>query len=126
MRYLLALWSILFVAIVLVAKPPQFSLPAEKPPQFSLAEDVPTLPTDPSQPAPQGYQWQSRNGGPWQLVRVSEVASPSPFSDTMQATTARRVAGQNMSYRASTGTGRTIIGVGMMVQRGGTDCPPSG
>lgn len=126
MRYVLAVWLVLFIVIVAVASP---QADADAAIALALAstkveEPVkPTLPTDPSQPAPSGYQWQSRNGGPWKLVKVLEVASPTPFPEaTTQGTTARRVVGQNTSSRGSTGMAVIRIGAGTTGQRGGTDC----
>jgi hypothetical protein len=56
-----------------------FAAPA---PEFS-AFDPPAAvvaPSDPSQPAPAGWQWQRKEDSPWQLVRVAarEVSQPAP------------------------------------------------
>jgi len=47
-------------------------------PQFQVTNKVaPALPTDPNQPAPDGYRWVKRGDGPWKLERVApEVAVP--------------------------------------------------
>ncbi len=87
------------------------------------------VPTDPSQPAPAGMQWQKVGDGPWQLVAAPGVAA-RPFQNRpaiTPATTARNVAGTSSSSLVSTGTARTITLVPTMGQLGGTSyCSPSG
>lgn len=47
---------------------------------YAVESRVPPLPTDPSVPAPPGYQWVKRGTGPWRLERsAQEVPARGPF-----------------------------------------------
>jgi hypothetical protein len=90
----------------------------------------PTLPTDPSQPAPAGYQWIKYGSDPWKLEKLTTVpggAVQRPFpADTIPRTLAPPAGGSSLSLTGSTGTVRTGTGVLWTERFGSTNCPPSG
>lgn len=58
------------------AAEPKFTVVNKVGTEFTVVNKVeqPALPTDPSQPAPAGYQWQKVGDGPWTLVKIGAPA----------------------------------------------------
>lgn len=111
------------VVLLLGAQPaPEFVVENKCPPVFMVTNRVPALPTDPSQPAPPGYQWQRWPGGTWKLYPVEVSRQAVPFG---RGTTVQSVAGASTSSLDSTEMGRTRTLAPQGIP-GVTNCSPSG
>lgn len=75
----------------------------------------PALPTDPSQPAPPGYQWIKRGDGPWKLEPVTENKAAVP---EVAGLGTFRNGGYNASHRCPTCGFQSPPGQGTWIVRG--------
>lgn len=75
----------------------------------------PVLPTDPSQPAPPGFQWIKRGDGPWKCEKITEKKAAVPEVTGLGTF---RNGGYNASHRCPTCGFQSPPGQGTWIVRG--------
>ena len=107
------------------AEPAQFKVENRAAPAFVVVNKTTqkkVAPTDPSKPAPSGYQWQKWPGEDWKLYPLEVSRQAVPFG---RDTTVRSAVAPSTSSPGSTAMGRTHTLV-LPGTRGVTNCDTGG